>query len=845
MSGNLFITTNHGAITQDAPLTVNGTSSFTAGTALINLPLNNTFTNAVSLFNSGANNIAITTSGALLVGRSSIGTGTLTLTSGGSMSQNDSIIQEANALGITLKTTAANSDIDFSTAANNFTGSIAFDGTILNNIHDVGLRNINAGANLIQNLTAVTELNNLTLIFDAAGISFPTLRMSGHLNVTAGGNITETGTLTMTGALKVASMNTGSHDITLENNNDFDTINITAHDVNINDINALTLGSSNISGNLIVNTHGLLTQSNGTNIIANQPNTITSLSANGGNIILDAATNDFNTIQISANQASIRDINTIDLGSSIVADTFNIVANQNITQSAALIISGAAFFTAGSDITLNNSNNDFSSISMSGHDVYVQDKNALTLNASSLTGNLTILTNGDISQNGALVVPGAASFIANAHAITLNDANNQLSGAVALSNAGNHNVALSNNGSLLLAASSLGSGTLDLTATSISQNGAIIEEANAGITTINANDGAIALTDSNNLFTGTVKLNNRGDNNVALTNDGALTIGTSNIGSGTLALNWRGTLNETGAITQESQAKTITLTANAPQSDLLLSAANDLNSNIIIGSPQYINDFNLHNINQNASLPLNLDSLTNLRDLTLTFDAAGISFPTLRMSGHLNVTAGGNITETGTLTMTGALKIASMNTGSHDITLENDNDFDTINITAHDVNINDLNALTLGSSNISGNLIVNTHGHILLTGNLDMFGSQKTAIFNANNNDITLNASINGAIDLALNAGLSNDIFVNADLGDTARLRTITIDPHNFISNATIRVTSFIQNEGTGITLFNHGGLDATEGASLVPNSLNGNIKVTSLTFNIDTGNMFGTVNGL
>ena len=594
-----------------------------------------------------------------------------------------------------------------------------------------------------------------------------------------------------------------------------------------------------------MNTHGLLTQSNGTNIIANQPNTITSLSANGGNIILDAATNDFNTIQISANQASIRDINTIDLGSSIIADTFNIVANQNITQSAALIMSGAASFTAGSDITLNNSNNDFSSISMSGHDVYVQDKNALTLNASSLTGDLTVLTNGDISQNGALVVPGAASFIANAHAITLNDANNQLSGAVALSNAGNHNVALSNNGSLLLAASSLGSGTLDLTATSISQNGAIIEEANAGITTINANDGAIALTDSNNLFTGTVKLNNRGDNNVALTNDGALTIGTSNIGSGTLALNWRGTLNETGAITQESQAKTITLTANAPQSDLLLSAANDLNSNIIIGSPQYINDFNLHNINQNASLPLNLDSLTNLRDLTLTFDAAGISFPTLRMSGHLNVTAGGNITETGTLTMTGALKVASMNTGSHDITLENNNDFDTINITAHDVNINDINALTLGSSNISGNLIVNTHGHILLTGNLDMFGSQKTAIFNANNNDITLNASINGAIDLALNAGLSNDIFVNADLGDTARLRTITIDPHNFISNATIRVTSFIQNEGTGITLFNHGGLDATEGASLVPNSLNGNIKVTSLTFNIDTGNMFGTVNGL
>ena len=53
--------------------------------------------------------------------------------------------------------------------------------------------------------------------------------------------------------------------------------------------------------------------------------------------------------------------------------------------------------------------------------------------------------------------------------------------------------------------------------------------------------------------------------------------------------------------------------------------------------------------------------LTNLRNLTLTFDNAPITLPalTLTAGGNLNVTAGGSITETGAITVSGTTTLAT------------------------------------------------------------------------------------------------------------------------------------------------------------------------------------------
>ena len=61
-----------------------------------------------------------------------------------------------------------------------------------------------------------------------------------------------------------------------------------------------------------------------------------------------------------------------------------------------------------------------------------------------------------------------------------------------------------------------------------------------------------------------------------------------------------------------------------------------------------------------------LAGLTNLRNLTLTFDSAPIALPTLTLTagGNLNVTAGGSITETGAITVPGMTTLATTIAGS-------------------------------------------------------------------------------------------------------------------------------------------------------------------------------------
>jgi hypothetical protein len=79
------LTVNAVGITQGAgALTVTGTSTFNGGAGPITLTTaTNDFTGAVSLNNSGANNVAVTDANAIVLGTSSVGTGTLTVNATG------------------------------------------------------------------------------------------------------------------------------------------------------------------------------------------------------------------------------------------------------------------------------------------------------------------------------------------------------------------------------------------------------------------------------------------------------------------------------------------------------------------------------------------------------------------------------------------------------------------------------------------------------------------------------------------------------------------------------------------------------------------------------------------
>ena len=149
------------------------------------------------------------------------------------------------------------------------------------------------------------------------------------------------------------------------------------------------------------------------------------------------------------------------------------------------------------------------------------------------------------------------------------------------------------------------------------------------------------------------------------------------------------------------------LTTTVAGSDFLLNTqANNFGGAVAFGGTRTnIRDIGLRNLNAGAIIPA-LAGVTNLRNLTLTFDNASIALPSLTASGSLNATAGGTITQTGALTIAGITTLAA---GANDITLNNAaNNFSTVGITSgNNVALTDVNALTLNASTVSGNFSAN------------------------------------------------------------------------------------------------------------------------------------------
>ena len=174
--GNLTIM-NTGAITQSGVLTVSGTSSFSAGANPITLTnAGNMLTGAVSLNNSGANNVVLTNNTATVLRTSAVGSGTLAVTSNGAITQTGALTQAASA-GTATFNAGANA-ITLTQAGNDFTGAVSAS---------------NSGANSIQ-------------LRDANAIAVGTITAGGGVTINAGtqispgggGNITASGLIILT-----------------------------------------------------------------------------------------------------------------------------------------------------------------------------------------------------------------------------------------------------------------------------------------------------------------------------------------------------------------------------------------------------------------------------------------------------------------------------------------------------------------------------------------------------------------------------------------------------------------------------------------------------------------------
>ena len=380
-------------------------------------------------------------------------------------------------------------------------------------------------------------------------------------------------------------------------------------------------------------------------------------------------------------------------------------------------------------------------------------------NGSSIdtgTGDFKITTNGLVDADGKLVVGGNVDINAGNSSIRLLNTGNLFTGEVSLKNRGANNVTLINSGALTLGSLNVGSGTLNITAVGITQSGSITQADDADAATFNAGAGVLALNSGLNRFTGAVSLNNSGNNDVTLVHNGALTLGSSNVGSGTLAIATQSNITQSGAIVQTGTGNVRISAVLGPieldnvdndfQGTLSLgtlgaTTVRDKNSltlgDSVISELTIISDGNV-NASNGALVVLGKTSINagdgfiKLTDLGNRFEgevslqntgnnAIEIVNSTDLELGALNVGSGtleiitvGNITQSGAIVQTGTgnVRISAL-LGS--IELDNvDNDFQgTLSLlTLGATTVRDKNSLTLGNSFINRELTIISDGNI-------------------------------------------------------------------------------------------------------------------------------------
>jgi hypothetical protein len=344
-AGGLSVTTQAGGITQGGAFTVSGASSFDAGAHAITLDsTGNHFTGAVSLANSGANDVALDNgSNALVLGNVQVGSGALTVSGVGiTQAASSAIAQAAGAGTAQFDAGAGVLQLD---KANGLTGVVS-----LNNSgnHDVTLDN---------------GTHALTLGTSALGSGAFSLEGTGQ--TTLAGNLTTTGgAITLSGPVALGSPTTG--------------INTTA--------GGATTGAA-------ITFDGALDGASNLTLDAGTAGVVTLGGAVGANTALTGLT-------VTAGSFSA---NTLNIGAGGLSVT---TQAGDITQGSvgAFTVAGTSNFTAmnGHGVTLDNADNDFqAAVTATGTGVSITDTNDLTINALNNGSNGTV----SLIAGGALLLP--------------------------------------------------------------------------------------------------------------------------------------------------------------------------------------------------------------------------------------------------------------------------------------------------------------------------------------------------------------------------------------------------------------------------------------------------------
>ena len=885
-----------GTITDSGAVVVGGTTTLnTTG----DITLDNAANNFDQVNISDGNDVQLVDVNDIDLGTSNVG-GDLTVRAGGDITDSGAVV----VAGTTTLNTAG--DITLDHANNNFNQVNISDATDVqlvdvNNI-DLGISNVrgdltvraggtitDSGAVVVAGTTTLNTAGDITLdnannnfdqvnisdatdvqLVDVNNIDLGTSNVRGDLTVRAGGTITDSGAVVVAGT---TTLNT-TGDITLDSAaNNFDQVNISdGNDVQLVDVNNIDLGTSNVGGDLTVRADGTITDS-GVVVVAG-----TTTLNTAGDITLDSAANNFNRVDIvDARNATVIDVNNIDLGASNVRGDLTVRAGGTITDSGAVVVGGTTTLNTTGDITLDSAANNFDQVNISdGNDVQLVDVNDIDLGTSNVGGDLTVRAGGDITDSGAVVVAGTTT-LNTAGDITLDHANNNFN-QVTISNARNVQLVDSNDISVSM--------TSRLTTLSISALGGSITQGSvfnvSGTTTLNAS-GDITLNNANNNFD---QVNISDATDVQLVDSNDIDLGTSNVrgdltvraggditDSGAVVVAGTTTLNTTGDITLDHANNNFDQVTISNAVNVQLVDSNDISVSItprlttlsisaLGGSITQGSVFNVSGTTTlNASGDITLDNANNNFDQVNISDATDvqlvdvndIDLGTSNVRGDLTVRAGGTITDSGAVVVAGT---TTLNT-TGDITLDSAaNNFDQVNISdGNDVQLVDSNNIDLGTSNVRGDLTVraggtitdsgvvvvagtttlNTAGDITLDNaannfnRVDIVGARNATVIDVNNIDLGA-SNVRG--DLTIRAGGTITDSGAVVVGGTTTLNTtgdITLD------NAANNFDQVNISDGNNVQLVDSNNIDL--GTSTVSGNLSIKSRDISFTGNIRTTN--------
>jgi hypothetical protein len=404
---NVAITAG-GVITQDVGGINNsvtgGTASFSTGNFAVTLTdASNDFGGVVTLTNTGANDVAITTANVLTLGTLSIAGGNLTAISTGAMdlgvgtvggdlsaNSNGGAITQTGALAIggTSNINAGANSITLTDASNNFSGAVSLANT---GVNDVAITDANALTLGTLNIAA----GNLTAISTGA-MNLGAGTVGGILSANSnGGAITQSGALVIVGT---SDINAGANSITLTNaSNDFG--------------GAVSLANTGVFNVAITN--------------------------GSGNGLLQLAT-------VSAGQNFTATADAITLTSTVTTSISNAGAVRLTANAGLLTINAGADINSGGEVILSGD----SGIVTAGN-VTTANANVSFLSATTLTGNVAITT-GAGAATGDILFDGEISGSSGGENLTLTASgniqfNNTVGGTLATTQLGTFTVDCGNN----------------------------------------------------------------------------------------------------------------------------------------------------------------------------------------------------------------------------------------------------------------------------------------------------------------------------------------------------------------------------------------------------------------